>query len=700
MAKEFVMGARVNMSDGFSSPVSSMSRSTQQFSNSVRQADRDVDHFEHNTQNAARGAMAFSMGSRAATMSVRGLAGGVATLATSLLGLGGIMSTILGLLTFKFAYDWLVKSNAQMENYQTILTGVLGDQQKAMETIAWATKLAEDTPFELPDIIEATVRLQAYGLEATKVLGITADMAGRMGKPLKQAFEAVADAQTGELERLKEFGITKNAIAENAKLLGVSVMDNKGSITDQLGFNAVLFDLMEKKFKGGAAELAKTYDGMMSNAKDFIGTMGREFGKPIFDRMKAGLTGLMDGINDFKADGGMQSMILDAQIFGGQVADRLGAAAAFVGNILGTIANKVRSFVDANMGTIAHIGAMLYNVFLFLYNAAAPVINWLVYAALPVVLDILSLVAGWVLKVAELFLNNWTDIAPFLLGIATALGLILGPAYTLIGIAYVAAQAMRVWAAAQALLNIVMSVNPVYLMILAIGLLIGAAYWVVANWEKVKTFFAGVWPYMVGAALGPLGMLVSYVVTHFSEIRDFVTNLATEAYTWGANIIKTMIDGIVSMKDALVNAVTGVFSKVRELMPFSDAKAGPFSQLTYSGGAIMETMAQGVTDNATTLQNAVQGAFSQAMPDQYENAYGNQTPTTVAATSAVSPVGRVNAPGSQRTVTIGNLVGQLLIEGVDADKAKEIAETVIEMLHDKLAEASDIMASDEMEALL
>lgn len=79
---------------------------------------------------------------------------------------------------------------------------MLKDQQKAAKMMAWAVEFANKTPFETDSVVEATVRLQSYGIEAQSVMTQIGDMAGVMNKDLMQAVEAVADAQTGELERL------------------------------------------------------------------------------------------------------------------------------------------------------------------------------------------------------------------------------------------------------------------------------------------------------------------------------------------------------------------------------------------------------------------------------------------------------------------------------------------------------------------
>ncbi|MCF3658623.1 hypothetical protein L2D98_24795, partial [Salmonella enterica subsp. enterica serovar Weltevreden] len=58
----------------------------------------------------------------------------------------------------------------------------------------------------------------------------------------------------------------------------------------------------------------------------------------------------------------------------------------------------------------------------------------------------------------------------------------------------------------------------------------------------------------------------------------------------GAKIIETLLTGIKSKASALVDEVKGVLATVREYLPISDAKLGPYNQLTKYGGAIMATL--------------------------------------------------------------------------------------------------------------
>lgn len=115
---------------------------------------------------------------------------------------GGIAAGVMGGLalfetvksSMAGAYEGTIGANASMEQYHNTLTTVLKSSEKATKTLAWAQKFAAQTPFEIPDIVEATTRLSSYGLNAQKVLGSTGNMAAVMGKPLMQAVEAVADA--------------------------------------------------------------------------------------------------------------------------------------------------------------------------------------------------------------------------------------------------------------------------------------------------------------------------------------------------------------------------------------------------------------------------------------------------------------------------------------------------------------------------
>jgi phage-related protein len=253
-------------------------------SNNVGGANIDITADDRQARSTVRGFFGFLQGTGKIAA---GVATGMAVFETINRGMQRLSGSTIG-------------ANASMEQYQNTLSIVLKDSKKAAETLAWAEKFAAQTPFEIPDVVEATVRLESYGLKAQEVLESTGNMAAVMGKPLMQAVEAVADAQTGELERLKEFGITKGMLIDKAAEMGKKeVVNAKGQITDMESFNEALFALMEDRYKGGMDVQSKTYKGLVSNVQDSVGTIMRILSQPIFEKLKSGLESAVPVLSAF-----------------------------------------------------------------------------------------------------------------------------------------------------------------------------------------------------------------------------------------------------------------------------------------------------------------------------------------------------------------------------------------------------------------
>lgn len=183
-------------------------------------------------------------------------------------------------------YGVMVASS--MQDASASLTTVYGDLDVAKEKFQWLQGFAASTPFEFPELLDATVKLKGYGIEAQDYMGTIGDASAAMGKSLNQTTEAVADAMTGEFERLKEFGIKATVITEsNAKQLGASLSDvgrtalaytsksgeEQIKVVDRSNKEMVLSSIqsiwdVEKGFKGAMETRSKTMSGMWSTIKD------------------------------------------------------------------------------------------------------------------------------------------------------------------------------------------------------------------------------------------------------------------------------------------------------------------------------------------------------------------------------------------------------------------------------------------------
>jgi hypothetical protein len=134
--------------------------------------------------------------------------------------------------------------------------------------------------------MDATIKLKAYGIEAQNYMGVIGDTAASMGKSMDDTVEALADAQTGEFERLKEFGIKAVEVTKkNYQQLGVEMsaigqtaltyVDKNGKqmaeVVDRNNremITSTITAIWNDKYAGAMETRSKTLSGMWSTLKD------------------------------------------------------------------------------------------------------------------------------------------------------------------------------------------------------------------------------------------------------------------------------------------------------------------------------------------------------------------------------------------------------------------------------------------------
>lgn len=93
-----------------------------------------------------------------------------------------------------------------------------------------------------------------------------------------------------------------------------------------------------------------------------------------------------------------------------------------------------------------------------------------------------------------------------------------------------------------------------------------------------------------------------------SSIMSAVAGFPRMLFESGQKIIGGLIDGVNSMFSSAKNAVSGLLSGIRNLLPFSPAKEGPFSGkgwTLYSGMSIAEALADGMQRRGHLFKEAV-----------------------------------------------------------------------------------------------
>lgn len=127
-------------------------------------------------------------------------------------------------------------------------------------------------------------------------------------------------------------------------------------------------------------------------------------------------------------------------------------------------------------------------------------------------------------------------------------------------------------------------------------------------WNGIAEVVSNAWHTIVAGVADFGASLLSGIADAWNAVLDFFSGL--NLFESGVKLLSTFIEGIKNMASSVVYSVSGVFSAVREYLPFSDAHVGPLSQLTLSGARMMSTLAEGMTTGQGGLVSTVSGALS------------------------------------------------------------------------------------------
>jgi phage tail tape-measure protein len=264
----------------------------------------------------------------------------------------------------------MIETASQFEQFQVVLENTEGSAEKARQSMGWVKKFAQETPYELEQVMSAFVALKSYGIDpmdgSLKSLG---NAAAGMNKDLMQAIEMMADTQTGEFERLKEFGIRAKKQGEQISFTymkaGKEVTRTaRNSATD---INKALTGIFDDRFGGMMERQSKTLSGIWSNIKDAgSGFLLAIADAGAFDSLKDKATALQVKLQGMAADGSLErwasrisnqieSMIDKAWQFATQtdwrgVARDLGDVVRAGGQIISFLASAVRWALSLKRG--------------------------------------------------------------------------------------------------------------------------------------------------------------------------------------------------------------------------------------------------------------------------------------------------------------------------------------------------------------
>lgn len=297
------------------------------FNDGLRQVQRDVDRTMGNIVRQAQGA----------------------SQALGILAAGG------GLLTKSF-----LDSASQMQQFEATLTAVTGSAADAKAQLKEMTEFAAKTPFELPSVVSAGVKLRALGVDVDKFLPLAGNLAAVMGRDIPDAAQALGKAASGSQDGITQladsFGVTKRELIAAGAAMGEGGAIAVSTAADIERLQAALQKVVGTKFGGAMEAQSKTLKGAFSNLSDAIGQLKADLGQslaPAAETVARSITKLVESLR------ALPDWVKQTAAFGTVAATALlgfGAAVSGAVVVFGPLIGQIASLTSKFPALTASVG--------------------------------------------------------------------------------------------------------------------------------------------------------------------------------------------------------------------------------------------------------------------------------------------------------------------------------------------------------
>lgn len=540
----------------------------------------------------------------------------VAAAENSINDLKSMATKVLGAIGIGFS---LVQLNAIAEEFNGIndkirsATSGLGEQKEIQQKILEAAQETRssygDMASKVSQLIKSDSSLFGSVDEAVEFATVTT----KLFRTANMAESEIATIQDG-LNQSFSKGIVDarllNSLYRNApeaiNLLAESLGTSKEKLVDMANNGVLTTAQLKTAFIASAAAIDKNYQGLDFSISDAILNIRNQWGVYI-DGLNSSV-GITQTIARFMVRGFGQvlEVLKKVQTFTERAADKLGGmgnliklVAATAGIIYTAIkADAIMKFLDnavkalkaIKLSTLSSVLAFI-GLFLLIEDFIA-----FLQGKDSVIGKVLQSIGVDTDKVRESF--KWLgDMA------ANAVKWITGNLDKLIPVIYGLAVALAVikaattaWSIAQAALNLIMSMNPVMLVVMAIMALVGAFALLWNKSEGFRNFWIGLWD--------GIKSIAEAVVDWFSNAWDTALNAVINAFQGFYNTVISIIQPILNLIDKVKNGISNAISKVKGWFGIEGNNNIPdaAAQLTKGATAVTTTYATGGVSNRNINQ--------------------------------------------------------------------------------------------------
>lgn len=455
---------------------------------------------------------------------------------------------------------------AKMESLNVSLrTSFQGNEAAAAAAFKKINDFAAKTPYELSEVTTGFIKLKNMGLDPSEeALTAYGNTASAMGKSLNDMVEAVADATTGEFERLKEFGIKSSSEGDRVTFTFQGVKTTVGKNSKEI--EQYLKYIGNVKFAGGIEAQSKTVNGMLSTLKDGAVMTAAKIGTTILPRVKElmnAITPVIDRISKWVERNPKLTSTILAVVAGMAALSFTVSAFAFIfGGLMkiyqAALAIKRAYIFLTTSERVANIAKTVATSASTVATWAATAAQWALNAALlanPITWVILAMVA--LIAVVVLLVKNWDKVRQFFLGLWAKIKDLFAKAWEFVK--------KYGW------------------------LMVGPVGWIIKAFSMLPEWFSKLWP---------------KVKQIFLNFWEWLKKLPAQFLQIGAAIITGIWDGIKAKATALFNYVKDVGKKIAGAFKSVLGIASPSKVFMDYGVNITEGAKKGIEKGSPALVGA------------------------------------------------------------------------------------------------
>lgn len=393
-------------------------------------------------------------------------------------------------------------------------------------------------------------------------------------------------------------------------------------------------------FEGQFQQIANTFKAVtniiLSILDIFVGIFTGDW-----SRVWDGIKGIFSAVWNFIKDTLKNALNMICGIFGtdlGEVKEFWVGVWTSIKTFFVNIWNGIKNFVSTVLNAIKNFFTTIWTgiknffvgIWTAIYNSVAEKIN-LIKTVITVVWNAIHTAITTVMDaISNVISTVWNAISGFIAGVVNAIWSVISTIWNSIKdhitntLNAIHAVVSAVWNAISGFISGVL--NTISSVVSSIWN--GIKNTVTNILNTIKTTVSNIWDSVKNAVTQKITAIKDTIVNGFNAAVNFIKNLASQAFQWGADIINGIVNGIKSCINKVSDAVKGVADKIKSFLHFSVPDEGPLADFESWMPDFMQGLADGINANTNVVGDAVNN-FAGGLAEKISSVIQNALSTVV-----------------------------------------------------------------------